>query len=248
MIRIYVLSNPTNNEIFYVGATKLELNKRLQSHYMKVNEAERGDINWNNRLIYLKKMLPYKANITEIDRCNEEKSNELEQYYIKKYSENFNLTNQTIGGIGQSTYTMLSPEQKIITSKRISDGIIGPPKLGKLRKSKQEISDNKSGYKNPRAGVSKYFPIVLESVSNIVIFKNGIEANSYFSNKNAAGNLIKNSRHNKVNCNCRHYSKTYIANFKENCSTSIKDIVESLLEREGNCYVYDKHTKEVTIK
>jgi len=43
-IKIYVLSNPITNDIFYVGCTSLELKERLVGHYRKVNEARRGDI------------------------------------------------------------------------------------------------------------------------------------------------------------------------------------------------------------
>jgi hypothetical protein len=36
--------------------------------------------------------------------------------------------------------------------------------------------------------------------------------------------------------------------FVSDCNEGVKDIVESLLEKEGNCYVLNKHTKEITIK
>ena len=245
MTRIYVLSNPITNDVFYVGATKKELNERLKAHYLKVHEVKRGGINMTKRLEYLINLLPNKANIVEIDRCEDDKADELEKYYINEYSKITELTNQTIGGIGGNTFKLASQEQQIKTGELISKQLKGKSKPEGFA---ENLSNARMGYGNPRAGKTVHPPIVLESNEAIIIFRNGVEANSYFDNKYCWGNLVLISKHNKIHSNKHCYLKTYYVNFVDNCNDSIKDIVESLLEKEGNCYVFDKYTKEITIK
>lgn len=243
--KIYALSNPINNEVFYIGCTNLSLEMRLKGHYLKVNEANRGDINWNNRLIYLKQLLPQKANITLLDVCSMDEMYEKEKHYINHYSKLFQLTNQTIGGIGGNTYALMSTAQKIKTGELISKKIKGVKKpLG----FSENLSVKRTGYGNPAAGKTKYAPIVLESSNEIIVFKNSIEANSYFSNKHTWSTIVSTSKHNEVNENKWYFKKTYNVNFLNFIEGNTKDIVASLLEREGNCYVFDKHTQKITIK
>jgi hypothetical protein len=242
---IYVLSNPITNEIFYVGCTKLSLKERLRAHYGKLAEANRGDINWNNRLLYLKKLLPHKASITLIDKCSDSNADFLEKKYIMHYNKLCQLTNQTKGGKGGDTYSLSSTASKINTSKLISDKLKGIKKPEGFSKN---MSIKRTGYGNPSGGKTKFPPLVLESSNEILIFKNGIESNSYFENKYCWGNLISISKHNLANKNKRNYLKTYCVEFLTNVNANIKDIVESILEKDGNSYVYDKHTQKITVK
>lgn len=242
---IYVLSNPITNEIFYVGCTGLSLNERLKMHYRKLAEVNRGDINWNNRLIYLKDLLPHKAVITFVDKCSNSHAEALEKEYIAHYSKFCQLTNQTKGGTGGDTFSMLSSAAKINTQKLISDKLKGVKKPEGFSKN---MSIKRTGYGNPAAGKTKHPPMVLESSNQILIFKNGVEANSYFENKYCWGNLILISKHNLIHKNKHNYLKTYRVEFLTNVNANIKDIVESILERDGNSYVYDKHTQKITVK
>ena len=241
---IYILINPINKEIFYVGCTKKPLEERLKDHYRKIYEARKGDINWNKRLSYLDNLLPHKALIVEIDRCSIHESDLLEKFWIDKYIKNHPLTNQTTGGVGGDTYSMLPKDQKIITKELISKKMKGQKKPEEFAKN---LSIKRTGYGNPAAGKTKNPPVVLESTSQIIIFRNSIESNNFFDNKYAWGNLILIAKHNQNHENKHYYRKMYSVNFPQNVG-EIKDIVETLLEKEGNCYVYDKHSKKVTIK
>jgi hypothetical protein len=243
--KIYVLRNPITNEAFYIGATTKELSERLKHHYLKVNEAERGDINWNNRLTYLKNLLPHKAKILLIKECDNTEQDELEKFYINKYSKKYKLTNSTIGGIGGNTYSLRDDEDKKLTGQLISDKLKGVKKPFGFA---QNLSETRQGYSNPMGGKTKYSPIILDCKNKLIIFRNSIEANLYFNNKYCWGNLIGNAKHNKTHNNKWFYKGVYHVMFIEDCKTDIKDIVESLLEKEGNCYVYNKDTKEITIK
>ena len=244
MVSIYVLSHPITNEVFYVGATTKTLKERLKGHYSKVYEAKKGDINWNKRLKYLNDLLPLKANITQIGTCDLDESDEAEKYAIEQYSKVCELTNQTKGGKGNNTYNMLSDEQKIITKIKIQNKLKGKPKPEGFS---ENLSEKRKGYDNPMGGKTKKESIVLCSNIRIIIFKNAIECNNYFEDKYAWCNIHKYIKYNKENNVKRVYKKVFEVNNLSEVKPDIKDIVESLLEREGNCYVYNRHTEEVTI-
>jgi predicted GIY-YIG superfamily endonuclease len=77
-IRIYHLTNPKNNSIFYIGATSQTLYKRLMQHKN----------NWGNdttRQLCKEKILPI---ITELEVCSIEIAAEREEYWIKKMISN----------------------------------------------------------------------------------------------------------------------------------------------------------------
>ncbi len=122
---------------------------------------------------------------------------------------------------------MKTTADKITTGKLISDKLKG---VKKPKGFSENMSVKRTGYGNPAAGKTKHPPVVLESSNQILIFKNGIEANSYFENKHCWGNLILISKHNLTHENKHNYLKTYRVNFSTNVNANIKDIVESLLE------------------
>jgi hypothetical protein len=244
MIRIYVLENPTTKKIFYVGATKKLLKHRLASHYDKLEEAKRGSINWNKRLRYLKELEPLKPNIIEVAVCEEKDKDTMEIFYIEKYSKEFTLTNQTKGGTGNDTYSLLTQNAKQLKRERVSNALKGIPKPDGFAKN---LSEKRMGYNNPQAGKTKHPPIILDSSDFIIIFKNGIESNKHFNNKYTWSNLVLFAKHNAIHNNKHYYKSIFVVEFLPNINKDIKDIVESLLEREGNCYLFNKHTKEITI-
>jgi hypothetical protein len=243
--KIYTLSNPLTNEIFYIGCTKLELKDRLSAHYRRVTAANKGSVNWNKRLSYLHNLLPTKAIITEIDCCSEIISNLLEKHYIKIYSQKHSLTNQTIGGKGGDTYSMLTEESKKITSHLISKKIKG---VAKPTGFSENLSKQRKGYGNPQAGKTKHPPIILENENQILIFKNALEANLFFNNRHTWSTLTTTAKHNTLHDVKWKFSKTYSVSFIAYCNANVKDIVQSFMETEGNCYVFDKHTQKITIK
>lgn len=98
--RIYVLSaNDAPNEIRYVGVTVKKVSERFSQHkYCAMHPEKRGlpvhKWMWSK---YEKGIdILYK----EIDSCSEDKWEELEQFYIKKYNEGGKLMNLDKGGKG----------------------------------------------------------------------------------------------------------------------------------------------------
>ena len=102
---IYVLIDPRNNEIFYVGYTN-NPKIRLNAH-ININGKKREKNNYKDNVIYKILQLGLKPEMKIIDECdriyNEElkvyEHERLERYYIKKYrEEGIRLTNLTDGG------------------------------------------------------------------------------------------------------------------------------------------------------
>ena len=98
---IYTLSNPlTPNEIRYVGATSLSIEKRKEYHIRDAKykkDKSFHNINWVRSL--LKENL--EPNIEFIDYCNENNWEEIEIYWISQMRTwGFDLTNKALGGIG----------------------------------------------------------------------------------------------------------------------------------------------------
>lgn len=96
MIKIYVLKDPRDNSIRYVGKTINSLNKRLSNHMC--------DKRRNHRTSWIKslKNIELKPIIEEIDSTEDfDFSSILETNYIKHFKEKgFNLVNHTDGGEG----------------------------------------------------------------------------------------------------------------------------------------------------
>ena len=248
MVSIYVLINPVTKEIFYVGCTTKTLEERLKSHYLKVYEARRKDINWNKRLEYLENLLPLKAEIHLIDTCEYNVQDRVEEKYIKFYKQlNPNLTNQTFGGVGGDTYSLQSEATKLKISQKISDKTKGR----KLSTEQVEyMSKSRVGYGNPMAGFTTNPPICVETKTQILVFLNGVECKSYYNNRHMWGNFTRQAKDNRERENKGIQSvmnkAKQIVTFPENCRPRIKDIVQSILERDGFSYLYDKETKTVT--
>lgn len=96
-VKIYSLSNPITNEIFYIGRTKARLSARLSSHYYCSRH------NSTPRDIYIASLIKHglKPIIKVIEDVEEVIWREKEKYWIAYYRNiNPNLTNLAEGGEG----------------------------------------------------------------------------------------------------------------------------------------------------
>lgn len=96
--KVYVLVDPTDDSIRYVGITTKALEERLRRHLYDIKN--RPDLNYH-KINWLKKLrnqelTPLIREIEEFDTVEEAKEFEIE--YIAKYKYLYNLTNATIGG------------------------------------------------------------------------------------------------------------------------------------------------------
>jgi hypothetical protein len=149
---IYVLKDPTTNEIRYVGKTP-NIKTRLQGH---ISASKHGG---SHRKNWIKSLLDQnlKPLIEVLDSVEKEESSALEIAYIAFFRENgYRLVNSTDGGEGTVGWkhpdeikekikkSNLGQKRSEKTRKNVSVSLVGNSraKLGKLRK------DNKSGYKN----------------------------------------------------------------------------------------------------
>lgn len=96
---IYILKDPRNNNVRYVGKTSVKLETRLKQHVYRAQHSEKSNHkdNWINSLI-TSGVYP---EIEEIDFCKWDNSAELEIDYINKYTNlGYDLLNATLGGEG----------------------------------------------------------------------------------------------------------------------------------------------------
>jgi sarcosine oxidase delta subunit len=100
LTRIYILKDPENQQVRYVGKTVKSLKARLTDHlYERKNKFGllNHKINWV-KSIKNKGLEPI---IEEVDSCPWDESQNLEMYWISQFRAwGFNLVNQTDGGEG----------------------------------------------------------------------------------------------------------------------------------------------------
>jgi len=137
---IYILIDPRNNSIRYIGKTVQKLEYRLKQHLSEKSNHKRAT--WIKSL-KRENLVPV---IKEIDYCDYTDSNNLEISWIEKYRFiGENLTNMTNGGDGTLGVTP-TKEQRLARSiylkKKFSEGVITPPMLGKThtQETKDKIS------------------------------------------------------------------------------------------------------------
>lgn len=96
--KVYVLKDPTNYQIRYVGITTKSLQERLNGHLSDIKN--RPDLNYHKiswlRKLNRKGLIPIIEEIAEFNTIEEAKEYEIE--YIAKYKDEYDLTNATIGG------------------------------------------------------------------------------------------------------------------------------------------------------
>ena len=95
MSYIYKITNDINDKI-YIGKTAFQIEKRFKEH---CQDSQRY---YENRPLYnaMNKYGIEHFKIEEIEQCNDEQSNEREQYWIKYYDSYNNGYNATLGGEG----------------------------------------------------------------------------------------------------------------------------------------------------
>lgn len=103
-MKVYVLKDPTTNEIKYVGVTSQKVNQRLSQHINAAKNHEgRYVCKWINSLLQ-KGLRPIIEQIDDVEDWEEK-----EKYYIKYYRDlGCKLTNISEGGAGVVTADMRS--------------------------------------------------------------------------------------------------------------------------------------------
>lgn len=223
---IYFLKNPNTHEIFYIGATTIPLNKRLEQHYAHLKEYKNGLRNWNKRFEYLDKLYPVKAKIYSIELVDKNILDNVESMYIGLFkSWGFELTNSTDGGKGGNTYKYLNTIQKEKTKLKLKAKLTGKSKpIG----FSENLSINRQGANNPMAKTGKYGPIVsFDKLWNpIKMFKYSYEITADFNNAHLHSNIIK-----MLTGKTKPYKPAGLNwKFFKDCNKQIQDIVQSIYE------------------
>lgn len=185
---IYALKHPDTGDVFYIGATSESLKRRWMQHYRALREAELGKRILNDRLKYLKDLLPKKALIEVIIVVPEELMYEEEVIQIAKYRESgASLVNGTDGGIGGGACRYLSPERQIEFRDKLS-------RANKGKKKPEGFAENmavsRKGKENPAA---KAYPIPVVCIRGEFkkIFYHAFEIDAFLGNRHASSNVIK---------------------------------------------------------
>lgn len=153
IINIYKLINPSTNEVIYVGQTRYNLEKRLDSHYWKLNEAKRGKRTMTKLFKFLDSYLPLKVKIELITTVDTDlpfrSADFLEKYYIDYYRKiNPNLLNEANGGLGGYTAINKSDDEKKEIGYKISFKTTG---CKKPKEFAEHLSSIRKGKNNPMA-------------------------------------------------------------------------------------------------
>lgn len=174
-IKIYVLKDPRNGKIRYVGKTVQSLKSRLYHHLKAKNKSHKNS--WIKSLTN-NNLEPIIQLVDEIDYCEDWKW--LECYWIAQFkSWGFNLTNMTDGGDGNnnqvfSKEAILKRANAIRGKKRPKEvrDKISKSKMGnKLPESvKKKISKTLTGKKqSEKTKRKRYKPVVqLDLEHNII--------------------------------------------------------------------------------
>lgn len=104
---IYKITNSINDKV-YIGQTRMSLPARWSKHKQIAQKSNKG--------LYgaMQKYGIENFKIEEIIRCEIEKLNELEVFYIKKYNSFYNGYNLTIGGDNAPTNGLVLNEKEVI--------------------------------------------------------------------------------------------------------------------------------------
>lgn len=187
---VYFLKNPVTNEIFYIGCTKVSLKNRLRTHYQHLRDCERGFRRENKRYLYLKNLMPHKAEIHLLEIVDEKDLEFTEIMYIGLFrSWGFHLTNQTEGGKGGDTYRNLTETRKAQYKRLLQAKLKDRPKP---KGFKENLSKARTGIGNTMAGTSKHCPVACYKNGKLIkVFKYPFEVNAYLENDQAWGNIVK---------------------------------------------------------
>lgn len=145
MILLYILIDPRDNEIRYVGKTVQKLHRRLSGHLLDARTAQNKRARWIAKLL----RLGYLPRIELVQTVPESDWQSAEQYWIGYYrSLGCDLVNGTEGGDGGNRQT---PEVRAKMSA-IKKGITPQWRVGTTHSeaTKQKIGQSNSG-KSPSA-------------------------------------------------------------------------------------------------
>lgn len=190
--------NPNTREVFYIGATKRTLQKRLWAHYQNLTECERGERKRNKRFDYLSKLLPDKATIHLLETVsNLNLLDERESFYVNEYRKaNPKLTNMTDGGAGQYTSKYFTKKEKKEYGLKISNRLKGVPKPDGFS---ENMSIKRMGIGNPAARLMTDPIVCIENGKVIKIFNYAFEINEYMKNSYAHGNIVASIKRKSYN-------------------------------------------------
>lgn len=208
-VNIYSLRNPITNEIIYVGKTIYALNYRLNHHYTKLHECQKGKRNYTPLFKYLENLLPIKVTIELIEEVEDSEQNYKERYYINEYKNKYNtLLNDTFGGDGGNTYILKSESELKAIGNKISKKLKGK---AKPKGFKEHLSAIRKGKNNPSA--KKLNNPIIAIKDNVIIkrFYYLYEINLFLNDKYSASNIIR-ALIDKTHCNCKGYSFKYEIN------------------------------------
>lgn len=208
-VNIYSLRNPITNEIIYVGKTIYALNYRLNHHYTKLHECQKGKRNYTPLFKYLENLLPTKVTIELIEEVEDSEQNYKERNYINEYKNKYNtLLNDTFGGDGGNTYILKSESELKAIGNKISKKLKGK---AKPKGFKEYLSAIRKGKNNPSA--KKLNNPIIAIKDNVIIkrFYYLYEINLFLNDKYSASNIIR-ALIDKTHCNCKGYSFKYEIN------------------------------------
>lgn len=148
---IYVLIDPTTNEIKYVGQTKRCLKRRFKSHITDMHVTHKT--NWIKKLKRFGR-LPIMKVIQSFENISDESLNQCEIYWIKHLKElGNNLTNSTIGGEGvRGCKSWVGKKHSEETKQKMSLSHMGK-KISKEHKERLLNSRNEETYKKVAAAM-----------------------------------------------------------------------------------------------
>lgn len=156
VIRIYVLSDPRNEDIRYVGKTKQAIEKRLKQHLRDRNNNRRT--NWIKSL----RKVGVSPTILLIENTDEQNWEIRERYWIKYYrSLGYDLTNLTDGGEGTSNPAPETRARMSEAHKGEKNGNYGKPMPFEQRERLSEIrlAMNTAGWHHRPDTLARMLPL-----------------------------------------------------------------------------------------
>lgn len=147
-ILIYLLRDPRNSQVKYVGKTVQKIRDRLTTH---IREAKRNDKSPKDKWILEVISNDFEPIIEIIEQAQEENWQERERYWIVEYyNQGCELTNRTDGGEGLHGHKFSKEHRKklskVLVGNKRALGYKHPKEFG------QEISKRMTGEDNPNYG------------------------------------------------------------------------------------------------
>lgn len=192
-INIYAIVHPSTKEVLYVGQTRTTIEKRLDSHYAKLNEAKQGKRTMTKLFKFLDSYLPLRVQIKLIRTVDTDKPfanpDFIEKYYINYYRKiNPNLLNEADGGIGGYSWSNKDDDEKSEIGRKISVRLKGRKKPKGFA---EHLSNIRKGKNNPMAKKLVNKIACYKNYKLIRTFEYGFEINEFINNKSAYSNVHK---------------------------------------------------------